>query len=171
MSGITIARAAAGAAWILAVSSAHAAEITRTPAANPTIPLSAAVAVPAGHDLIFISGSLPEVADPKAPKGSAEAYGNTETQTLSVLKRLGDTLRTQGLTFADVVSSHVFLVGDPRNNGEIDFAGLNAGFSKFFGTPEQPNKPARSTVKVAGLVVPGALVEIELIAARPSKTK
>ena len=36
-----------------------------------------------------------------------------------------------GPTFADVVWSHVFLVGDPRNNGEIDFAGLNASFGKF----------------------------------------
>ena len=35
-----------------------------------------------------------------------------------------------------------------------------------FGTAAQPNKPARSTVKVAGLATPGALVEIEMIAVK-----
>jgi enamine deaminase RidA (YjgF/YER057c/UK114 family) len=40
------------------------------------------------------------------------------------------------------------------------------GYKKFFGTPEQPNKPARSAVQIAALVAPGALVEIEVIAAK-----
>ncbi len=71
-----------------------------------------------------------------------------------------------GLSFADVVEAHVFLVGDPAKGGEIDFQGLNAAWSTAFGAPDQPNKPARSTVKVAGLVAPTALVEIEFVAAR-----
>ena len=33
-------------------------------------------------------------------------------------------------------------------------------------TPAQPNKPARSTVKVAGLATPGAIVEIEMVAVK-----
>ena len=66
----------------------------------------------------------------------------------------------------DVIKATVFLVGDPAKGGEIDFAGLNAAWSETFGTAAQPNKPARSTVKVAGLVAPGALVEIEFVAAR-----
>ena len=41
-------------------------------------------------------------------------------------------------------------------------------YSEFFGTQEQPNKPARTTVQV---VLPagdrGALVEIDVIAVRP----
>jgi len=37
---------------------------------------------------------------------------------------------------------------------------------KVFGTAAQPNKPARATVQVANLVVPGALVEIELVAVK-----
>jgi enamine deaminase RidA (YjgF/YER057c/UK114 family) len=49
----------------------------------------------------------------------------------------------------------------------MDFAGFMAGYTKFFGTPDQPNKPARSAVQVAALVAPGALVEIEVIAAKP----
>jgi len=28
---------------------------------------------------------------------------------------------------------------------KFDFAGMNSGYVKFFGTPEQPNTPARST--------------------------
>jgi enamine deaminase RidA (YjgF/YER057c/UK114 family) len=43
---------------------------------------------------------------------------------------------------------------------------LPAGYSQFFGTKEQPNKPARSAVQVAALVAPGALLEIEVIAAK-----
>jgi enamine deaminase RidA (YjgF/YER057c/UK114 family) len=42
-----------------------------------------------------------------------------------------------------------------------------AGYTQFFGTAEQPNKPARSAVQVAALVAPGALLEVEVIAAKP----
>jgi enamine deaminase RidA (YjgF/YER057c/UK114 family) len=42
-----------------------------------------------------------------------------------------------------------------------------AGYTKFFGTKEQPNKPARNAMQVAALAAPGALVEIEVIAVRP----
>jgi enamine deaminase RidA (YjgF/YER057c/UK114 family) len=38
-------------------------------------------------------------------------------------------------------------------------------YSERFGTAAQPNKPARSTMEVAGLVDPGWLVEIEVTAA------
>jgi len=65
-----------------------------------------------------------------------------------------------------VVMMHVFLVGDPANGGKMDFAGMMTGYTQFFGTREQPNKPARSAVQVAGLAAPGALVEIEVIAVR-----
>jgi enamine deaminase RidA (YjgF/YER057c/UK114 family) len=145
--------------------------IVRTPIGDPHFPIAAAVSVPAGYDTVYISGALPDVADPNAPKGSVEAYGDTQTQTLSVLKKLGDALKAQGLGYGDVVAAHVFLAGDPRKNGDIDFAGMNAAFSQFFGSREQPNKPARAAVKVAGLVLPGTLVEIEFIAARAPKRK
>ncbi len=39
-------------------------------------------------------------------------------------------------------------------------------YKKFFGTAEQLNKPARSAFQVAALLAPGALVEIEVIAAK-----
>jgi enamine deaminase RidA (YjgF/YER057c/UK114 family) len=74
-------------------------------------------------------------------------------------------LKQLGLNFGDVVKATVFLVGDPAKGGEIDFAAMNGEWSKRFGTPTQPNKPARSTVKV-GLASPGALVEIEMVAVK-----
>jgi len=61
---------------------------------------------------------------------------------------------------------HVYMVGDPANGGKLDFAGMNAVFTQFFGTKEQPNKPARSTVQVAALAAPGPLLEVEVIAVK-----
>ena len=66
----------------------------------------------------------------------------------------------------DIVMMRVYMAADPAMEGKLDFAGMNAAYAKFFGTSEQPNKPARSTVQVAALVAAGALVEIEVQAAR-----
>jgi enamine deaminase RidA (YjgF/YER057c/UK114 family) len=38
---------------------------------------------------------------------------------------------------------------------------MNEGFRQFFGTAENPNTVARSTIQVAALAAPGYLVEIE----------
>jgi len=46
----------------------------------------------------------------------------------------------------------------------MDFAGFMKGYTQFFGTKEQPNKPARSAMQVEALALPGALVEIEVVA-------
>ncbi|WP_454715808.1 Rid family hydrolase [Caulobacter segnis] len=141
----------------LAAASAHA-EVKRAPSSGP-IAISPAVTVTPGSTLVFLSGALPTIADKAAP-------GDTAAQSRSVLSKLEAALKAQGLGFGDVIKATVFLVGDPAKGGEIDFAGLNAAWSEAFGTTAQPNKPARSTVKVAGLVAPGALVEIEFVAAR-----
>ena len=93
-------------------------------------------------------------------------YGDTKTQTISVLQQIEDVLTGQQLSMADVVMVHVFLVGDPANGGKMDFAAMNAAFVQFFGSKQQPNKPARSTMQVVALAAPGALVEIEVIAVR-----
>jgi hypothetical protein len=39
----------------------------------------------------------------------------------------------------------------------MDFAGFMAGYMKYFGTKEQPNKPTRSALQVAALAAPGVL--------------
>ena len=141
-------------------------KVERVPLSNPDIPISAAVVVPAGYDTIYVSGNVAKVANANAPKGSTEMFGDTKTQTISVLQQIQDVLTAQQLSMADVVKVTVFLAGDPANGGKMDFAGMNAGFLQFFGSKQQPNKPARSTVQAAALVAPGALVEIEAIAVR-----
>lgn len=163
--GILMALGLAGAA-----TSAHAADIVRTPIPFPGISIAAAVTVPPGYTIYYISGAGPAVADPKAPAGSPERFGTTETQTESTLAKLKTSLGKLGLTFGDVVAAHVYLVGDPANGGNMDFAGMNKAWSKEFGTPAQPNKPARAAVQVAGLAMPGALVEIEFVAAKKTET-
>ena len=66
----------------------------------------------------------------------------------------------------DVVEMQVFLAGDPANAGKMDFAGMNEAYDKFFGTAEQPNKPVRAAMQVAGLATPWALVEIMVVAVK-----
>ena len=132
-----------------------------------TFPIAAAVEVPAGKTTVYVSGKVPSVVDASAPRDSVAAYGDTRTQTVSVLKIIEAQLKDLGLTMGDVVKMQVFLVGDPAKDGKMDFGGFMQGYSEFFGTEAQPNLPARSTMQVAGLVSPGFLVEIEVTAVRP----
>jgi len=78
------------------------------------------------------------VANPAAPKGSVESYGNTQTQTVAALKKIAQALEAQKLTLADVIMMHVYLVGDPAKEGKMDFSGFMAGYSQFF---EPRNSP------------------------------
>jgi enamine deaminase RidA (YjgF/YER057c/UK114 family) len=136
------------------------------PNGNP-FPISAAVEVPAGKTLVFVSGMVPAVADAKAAKDSVAAYGDTRTQTISALSAIKMALEGMHLSLGDVVKMQVFLVGDPTKGGRMDFDGFMQGYRQFFGTPEQPKLPARSAMQVAGLANPGFLVEIEVTAVRP----
>lgn len=116
-------------------------------------------------DTLYISGQLPTPTPADPVKGTpAKWEGDTKAQTISTLKVIENILKEQGLTMGDVVQLRVYLVPDPAT-GKIDFAGMNDAYKMYFGTKEQPNKPVRATVQ-AGLVVPGALVEIEAIAIR-----
>ena len=149
---------------IAALAPAHAHDIVRR--ANPSFPIANSVIVPAGSDLVYLSGMLADVADAQAPAGSVERLGDTATQARSVLGKIAKELESLGLTMGDVVKMNVFLVGDPRKGGTMDFEGLMQGYLQHFGTDTQKNLPARTTVQVAGLPVPGALVEIEVVVAR-----
>jgi enamine deaminase RidA (YjgF/YER057c/UK114 family) len=150
----------------LLASTAHAQEIKRTGSPTSPIPLSTTVSVPAGSRIVFFSGNLADVANPAAPKGSVEAYGNTTTQTISILKKFEKLLAAEGLTLGDVVKVNVFMAGDPELAGKMDFAGLNAAYVQYFGTAAQPNKPVRTALQVYALPMPGGLVEIEMTAAK-----
>ncbi len=117
-------------------------------------------------DTLYLSGQLASPVPPDAAKGTAAVYGDTEAQTMSTLTKIEASLKSEGLTMGDVVMMHVYMAGDPAKGGKLDFPAMMAAYSRFFGTKEQPNKPARSTVQVAALVAPWALVEIEVIAAK-----
>src|SRR6266436_5677637 len=114
---------------------------------------------------LYLSGQLADPVTPAdAAKGTPAVYGDTKTQALSALEKIQALLKEQGLDMKDVVKMTVFLAGDPAKEGKLDFAGLQASYTQFFGTKEQPNKPARSAMQVAALAAPWALVEIEVIA-------
>jgi enamine deaminase RidA (YjgF/YER057c/UK114 family) len=129
-------------------------------------PIASSVRVPAGTELLFVSGKLADVARPEAPAGSIERLGDTETQAASVLAKIAQELAASGLVMGDVVKMNVFLVGDPARGGTMDFDGLMRAYGRHFGTASGGRLPARTTVQVAGLPIPGALVEIEVVAAR-----
>ena len=145
---------------------AAAPEVIRHRIPNSSFPIASAVEVPAGRTLVFVSGAVPAVADPKAERGSLAAYGDTRTQTLSVLANIDRQLKGLGLSMGQVVKMQVFLVGDPSKGGRMDFEGFMSAYGEHFGTAAQPNLPARSVMQVAGLVLPGWLVEIEVTAVR-----
>ncbi len=142
-------------------------DVIRHKIPNSDFPIAAAVEVPAGKTLIYVSGAGASIADPGAPADSLAAYGDTKTQTISALNNIKKTLDRLHLQMKDVIKMDVFLVGDPAKGGTMDFAGFMEGYRMFFGTPDQPNLPARSAMRVAGLAAPGWLIEIEVTAVRP----
>ncbi len=131
---------------------------------SPASPL--ATAVWAG-DTLYVSG---QIASPVTPadttKGTPAVYGDTKAQATSEILKIQGILKDQGLSLGDVVMMHVYLAGDPAKDGKLDFAGLQAAYTQYFGTADQPNKPARAAMQVAALAAPWALVEIEVIAVR-----
>ncbi|MDF1521877.1 MAG: RidA family protein [Trueperaceae bacterium] len=80
--------------------------------------------------------------------------GDARDQTRRTLANLEATLVSAGSAIDKVVKATVYLT-DIR-----DYAAMNEAYAEFF--PGDP--PARTTVAVAQLPVPGLLVEIELIA-------
>lgn len=113
---------------------------------RPVLPFSPAVVA---GDLVFVSGQLPV-------DGQFRVIGTTiEEQTSATLDNVEAILRTQGLSLADVVKATVFLTRAE------DFRAFNRAYVSRF----KPPLPARTTV-VAGMVLPGALIEIDVVARR-----
>ncbi|HEV3086305.1 MAG TPA: RidA family protein [Candidatus Elarobacter sp.] len=79
-----------------------------------------------------------------------------EEQTRQVMANLAAVLAADGLAFADVVKTTIYLAD------MADFAAVNAVYGESF---EDAPAPARSTVAAAGLPR-GARVEIDAIALR-----
>jgi enamine deaminase RidA (YjgF/YER057c/UK114 family) len=146
---------------------AFAQDVTRHKILNSDFPIAQAVEIPAGKTTVYVSGAVPPITNQSAEKNTIAAYGDTKTQTETVLRSIEKTLSGIGLKIGDVVKMQVFLVGDPDKGGKMDFAGFMQGYTQFFGTKEQPNLPTRSVFQVSGLANPGFLVEIEVTAVRP----
>lgn len=142
---------------LLTGSSPQSQTITRIPLPNgATFPISQGVWV---GNTLYLSGTL----DPSVGKGPAT---DTKAQTIGAIENIQKALAAQKLKLGDVVMMHVYLAADP-STGKMDFPGFMAGYTQFFGTRDQPSKPARSAVQVAALALPGALVKIEVIAVKP----
>jgi enamine deaminase RidA (YjgF/YER057c/UK114 family) len=118
-------------------------------------------------DTYYLSGQLADPITPADPvKGTPAVYStDTGEQAASVFAKIKKALQEQGLDMKDVVKLTVFLGPDPKT-GKLDFKGMNTEYMKFFGTPDQPNKPARSAFQVAALAAPWGLLEVEAIAVR-----
>lgn len=142
------------------------AEINRIPIPGSDFPISIGVVIPPEAEIFYVSGVVPSVVDPDADPNSRAAFGDTKAQTITVLTSIKARMEAAGWSLSDVTMMRVYLVADEDTGGRLDFAGFMAGYSQFFATPEQPNKPARAVVEVAGLINPGWRVEIEVQAAR-----
>ncbi len=151
---------------------AASAQVTKYPFSPPGMILESAAVGPKAQ-LLFLSGQVASPLDPAKTSGpaamatmTAADFGDTRTQTISVLTKIKGILAAHGYTLADIVKLTVFVAGDPARGGKMDFVGMNDGFKTFFGTADNPGTVARSTVQVAALAGPAFLVEIEATAAR-----
>jgi len=141
--------AALGAVVVPSVTAAQAAatKTVVTPAGQTAnANLSAGIRV---GDMLYASGQL----------GMSRSAPDTtiEGQTKVALENVKTVMEAGGTSMANVVKCTVFLTR------QSDFQGMNRTYRDYF--PKDP--PARSTVIVAALVAPGALVEIECMAVVP----
>lgn len=140
-------------------------EVVRHPIPGSDFPISSAVEVPGTATVVYLSGAVPTLTDETTADASTGAYGNTQVQTVSVLRSIEATLADLGLSLGDIVKMQVFLVA-PEGEAAMDFRGFMQGYTQFFGTRDQPDLPVRTVVQVAGLANPEWLVEIEVTAVR-----
>lgn len=148
---------------------AQSATVTRHANTPPGLILQG-VTVKPGATMLYLSGQLASPLDPAAKTPATQLtiadFGDTKTQTVSTLNKIKAILAARGFAMSDIIKMTVFVAGDPKLGGKMDFAGMNEGFKQFFGSVENPNTVARSTVQVAALAGPAFLVEIEVTAAK-----
>ena len=113
------------------------------------------VEVSAGTNLIFVSGLTAQGVDGKVPAGA-------DAQADAVFSHLRTALESRGLKPSDVVQIRAFLVDMPNT-----IPAYRKAAAAFFAN-SQP--PVSAAVGVSALVSPDLLMEVELIAVRPSAT-
>lgn len=134
------------------------AQLTQVRSHQPAAPIWQSEGVRAGH-YIFTSavlatdwkhGIAPEATvDPRFPYFSSEI----ERQTDYIMRSIARTLHAAGSGLHLVAKAHVFILDC------ADFLGFDRVWNKYFRSP-----PTRTTVGPAGLLVPGARIEISVIA-------
>jgi enamine deaminase RidA (YjgF/YER057c/UK114 family) len=131
---------------------------------NPASPILQGVEIPAGKRWIHTSGIVATVADSTAAPGSRQRFGDTYTQSISIMKRIEGILKQGGMTLNDVVFLRVYVAPDPQKDNRPDYNGWFEAYKLFFNNTQNPIKVARSTLGVQSLVTPDYLIEIEAIA-------
>lgn len=128
------------------------------------LPYADIVAVEPGSELFFSWGVTASPRMKEIARSSVEnRYGDTYQQSYSVLSQLTSDLAEVGLSLRDVVNVRAYIVADP----EPDFDAWNQAFSEFFGTLENPNKPARTSLGITRLFHSDYRVEVEFTAVFP----
>lgn len=138
----------AAALTLLAAAPAFAQQAAREAIGTPSATLTPAIRV---GNMVYASGQLGMRRD-----ATDQSIG---AQTRAALENTKRVLESAGATMENAVRCTVFLVE------AADFQAMNAVYREFWPT----NPPARSTVVVKALVVPGALVEIECMAVIPGR--
>ena len=117
----------------------------------PTAGYSHVAAVPAGSRLVFVSGQIAADAD-----GTIVAPGDWEAQTRQVFRNLERALAAEDATWSDVIKLTYFVTDT------AEMAAIRSVRDEFVDTA---TPPASSLFRVAGLVHPDLLIEIEPVAA------
>lgn len=117
-------------------------------------------------DFIFVSGTSSRLPDNTfAGVHTVDEMGtmrlDVREQTRAVLDNIRDYLATEGATMEDVCDVTSFLVN------MNDFAGYNEVYAEFF---SKENGPTRTTVAVHQLPHPHLVVEIKVMAYKPTNT-
>jgi enamine deaminase RidA (YjgF/YER057c/UK114 family) len=128
-----------------------------------------AMGVAPGTSLFWTSGAGAPVANKDADPASRAYRGDIHVQAEGILKLIQANLATVGLTFKDVAFMRAYIGPDSFQGGKFDFDGWNEAYDKFFNNAENPHKPARTSISIAGFGSPTAMLEVEAIAAFPSE--
>jgi enamine deaminase RidA (YjgF/YER057c/UK114 family) len=118
---------------------------------NLDLPFSQAVWA---GDTLYVSGWL----DP-----DIKTHPDTKSQTVGIFQDVQKFLATQKLTLGDVAMIHEYL-----QEGKAELLQARAGYIQFFGTKEQPHKPANTAIFVdLPASARGGLIEIDMVVVRP----
>ena len=122
--------------------------------AGQTEPISHYTDAVRAGGLLFVSGVVPV-------DGEGHVVGGDDVveQARQVFRNMGEVLAAAGCSFSDVVKVTVFLTNVD------DRARINPVRQEFFGAA----RPASTLVEISALAVPGARIEVDAVAAIPSR--